>query len=445
MRQLFHEQLSLSSPVVNHRHARELQAVHEILRSQPDVTMLVLQDLEERLRAPGEGREGMTAEQVLRVAVLKQTNRLTYEELSFHLADSATYRAFCGYGAVEAVPTKSTLQRNIKGIGETTWEQINRILLGYSEELGIEDGRKTRTDATVTETNIHEPSDSTLLWDSVRVLTRLMGKAHELVGVQRLPNRSRRAKRRSLDVQNAKNWRKRRKAYRDLLKVTRETIGYARSALASLGRSASVHALLLRTELEQTIGLTEQVIDQTEQRVLYGEPVPNEEKILSIFEPHTDVIKKEKRETHYGHKLTLTAGKSGLITDWVIEDGNPADSTLPVRMIERQREIYGRVPRQAAFDGGYASKRNLKELKALGVQDVVFSKKRGIDEEEMAKSRRAYVMLRNFRAGIEAWISFLKRRFGLERCSWRGEDGFSRYVGASIVAANLLTLARHLL
>lgn len=133
--------------------------------------------------------------------------------------------------------------------------------------------------------------------------------------------------------------------------------------------------------------LAEQVIDQTERRVLFGESVPNEEKIVSIFEPHTDIIKKEKRETHYGHKVTLTAGMSGLIFGWVIEDGNPADSTRPVRMVERQREIYGRVPRQAAFNGGYVSKKNLKELKALGVQDVVFSKKRGIDEEESPKSR----------------------------------------------------------
>jgi len=114
-------------------------------------------------------------------------------------------------------------------------------------------------------------------------------------------------------------------------------------------------------------------------------------------------------------------------------------------MLERQEEIYGRVPRQAAFDGCYASKANLADAKALGVKDVVFSKKCGLEVLDMAKSHWVYKRLRNFRAGIESWISFLKRSFGLQRCTWRGEQGFSRYVGASIVAANLLTMARHLL
>jgi IS5 family transposase len=114
-------------------------------------------------------------------------------------------------------------------------------------------------------------------------------------------------------------------------------------------------------------------------------------------------------------------------------------------MLERQQDIYGRVPRQAAFDGAYASKANLQDAKELGVQDVAFSKKRGLQILDMAKSHRVYKRLRNFRAGIEGWIGLLKRCFGLERCSWRGEQGFARYVGASIVAANLLTLARHLM
>jgi len=183
---------------------------------------------------------------------------------------------------------------------------------------------------------------------------------------------------------------------------------------------------------------------RTERRVLHGEVVPASEKLVSLFEPHTDIIVKDRRDIRYGHKLTLTAGSSGLILDWVVEDGNPADSTLVTRTIERQKEIYGRVPRQIAFDGGYASRQNLEEAKALGVQDVAFSKKRGLEVLDMARSQWVYKRLRNFRAGIEAWISFLKRCFGLQRCSWRGAPGFARYVGASIVTANLLTLARHL-
>lgn len=443
MRQLFNEQLSLSGPTVDHRHARELETVDRILNDHPRIAELVLQDLEQSVH-PGQGRRGMTAEQVLRAAVLKQLSSSSYEELRFHLLDSTTYRAFCGYGPFDEVPSTSTLQRNVKAIAADTWLEINRIVVKVAKEQKVEDGRKVRTDGTVTETNIHEPTDSSLLWDSVRVLTRLLARAREYPGVDRFPDRSRRAKRRSLDVLNAKTARERRKAYRDLLKVTDETVAYAQEAVAQLGDTWDPGALGLAAALEHYIELTHVVIDQTERRVLHGERVPAEEKILSIFEPHTDIIKKEKRETHFGHKLTVTAGKSGLVLDWVVEDGNPADSTLAVRMIQRQEELYGRPPRQAAFDGCYASRANLKAIKELGVQDVMFSKKRGLEVPEMTRSAWVYKRLRNFRAGVEAWISFLKRCFGLERCTWRGAHGFARYVGASIVAANLLTLARHL-
>ena len=250
--------------------------------------------------------------------------------------------------------------------------------------------------------------------------------------------------RRALDVLNAKNRRKRTKAYRDLLKVTWETVGYAEAMVTQLEACGGIMADLAAAEITRYVGLVERVIDQTERRVLHGEVVPASEKIVSLFEPHTDIIVKDRRDTHYGHKLTLTAGSSGLILDWVVEDGNPADSTLVTRTIERQKEIYGRVPRQIAFDGGYASQDNLKAAKKLGIRDVAFSKKRGLEVLDMARSHWVYRRLRNFRAGVEAWISFLKRCFGLDRCSWHGADGFARYVGASVVAANLLTLARHL-
>ena len=444
MRQLFQEQLPLCGPPVNHRHARELEGVDQILRENPGITALVLQDLEGRASLCGWGREGMTADQVLRAAVLKQLNTWTYDELSFHLADSWTYRTFCGIGVMDQAPSRATLQRNIKGITEESWEAINRILVAYAAERRVEDGRKVRTDGTVTEAPIHHPTDSSLLWDGVRVLTRLLARAREDFGVRGFPSRARRAKRRALDVLNAKNRRKRTKAYRDLLKVTWETVGYAEAMVTQLKACGGIMADLAAAEITRYVGLVERVIDQTERRVLHGEVVPASEKIVSLFEPHTDIIVKDRRDTHYGHKLTLTAGSSGLILDWVVEDGNPADSTLVTRTIERQKEIYGRVPRQIAFDGGYASQDNLKAAKKLGIRDVAFSKKRGLEVLDMAKSQWVYRRLRNFRAGIEAWISFLKRCFGLDRCSWHGADGFARYVGASVVAANLLTLARHL-
>ena len=175
------------------------------------------------------------------------------------------------------------------------------------------------------------------------------------------------------------------------------------------------------------------------------ESVPATEKVVSIFEEHTDIIVKDSRDTHYGHKLCLTTGASGLVLDCVVEEGNPADSTLAVKMIERQIEIYGRPPRQACFDGGFASKSNLADIKDLEVKDVAFNKRRGLAIDEMVKSSWVYRRLKRFRAGVESNISFLKRCFGWGRCTWRSFRSFKAYTWSSVVAANLLRLARHAL
>ena len=201
----------------------------------------------------------------------------------------------------------------------------------------------------------------------------------------------------------------------------------------------------LAAELDEYLTWIWSVMDQTERRVLRGESVPAEEKIVSIFETHTDIIVKDRRETLYGHKVFLSAGESGLITDCVVAQGNPADATMAVPLLRRQRRILGRTPEQAAFDGGFASKDNLAAGKALGITDIAFSKKRGLAIHDMTRSAWVYRCLRNFRAGIEGLISFLKRALGLDRCTWKGAESFASYVMTSVVAGNLLTLARHLL
>jgi len=170
--------------------------------------------------------------------------------------------------------------------------------------------------------------------------------------------------------------------------------------------------------------------------------VPAQEKIVSIFEHHTDIIRKDRRDTYYGHKICLAGGSSNLILDGVVLDGNPADSELTKVMLARQDEIYGRYPLKVALDGGFASHVNLETAKSNGIKDVCFSKGRGLTEEDMCRSKRVYRMLWKFRAGIESGILWLKRSFGLSRCSWKGLESFKSYVWASIVSANLLTIAR---
>lgn len=179
--------------------------------------------------------------------------------------------------------------------------------------------------------------------------------------------------------------------------------------------------------------LIERVITQSERRVLAGETVPAGEKLLSLFEPNADMIVKGSRDVEYGHKLNLTAGRSGMILD-LVEAGNPADSDRLPPMLERHIAFYGNEPRQAAADGDFAARNNLAAAKAWGVHDMAFHKKAGLRIEEMVKSNWVYRNLRNFRAGMEVGISCLKRAYGLARCTWRGLDHFKSYVWSSVVA-----------
>jgi IS5 family transposase len=197
-----------------------------------------------------------------------------------------------------------------------------------------------------------------------------------------------------------------------------------------------------QNQLKHYKPLIERVIDQTERRVFQGESVPAAQKIVSIFEDHTDIIVKGRRDVQYGHKLNLSTGRSGLILDVVIEQGNPADVDRLLPMLDRHIDQYGKAPRQMAADGGYASVENLREAKAREVDDVVFHKKRGLHVEDMAKSPWVYRKLRNFRAGIEAGISVLKRAYGLARCTWKGLQHFRAYVWSSVVAHNLALFGR---
>ena len=448
MRMTVRKQLTLVEPSVEHEHARELHEIRRLVGEQPKIADLVHSDLIRGLNDSQTGRAGMmSAEQVLMVLFIKQMNDFSYTLLAYHLVDSRTYRAVCGFGIGENVPAASTLQRDIKKIRPQTLEAINRILLASAAVKGIEHGRKVRVDCTVVESNIHHPTDSSLLWDSVRVLSRLTQRAKEISGIAVTDHR-RRAKRRALGILNARKNNDRMKLYRDLLKVARKTVNDAervRRELKHVPTTAPITAIALDADLEHYSALARQVIHQTERRVLAGESLRPEDKIVSIFEPHTDIIIKDRREIFFGHKVTITGGASGLLTDLVIERGNPADVTLAEKMISRQSDIYGRVPRQAAFDGGFASKDNLKSIKGLGVRDVAFAKKRGLAVSEMAKSTWVYKRLRDFRAGIEGMISFLKRGFGLTRCTWRGLESFQAYAWSSVVTANLLLMARRLL
>jgi IS5 family transposase len=261
-------------------------------------------------------------------------------------------------------------------------------------------------------------------------------------------NHTRRSKRRRLAILNAKDAKQRKKSYKDLIKMAENTVGYAEFAVQALNsfQPATIEqvplCINLKQQLEHYLPLVRQIICQTTRRVIHGESVPASEKLVSLFAPHTDIIRKDRRDTYYGHKICLTGGASNLILDCQVLAGNPADATLTQTMLERQGEIYGQSPLKVALDGGFASKENLTAAKEQGISDVCFSKGRGLTEEDMCRSAFVYKVLRKFRAGIESGISWLKRVFGLDRCSWKGLESFKSYVWVSVVSANLLTLAR---
>jgi len=450
MRKKNQKQMPITPTTVDHPHAMELKLISRILDSTPTINELAWQELTQNGENFGTGAEGMSAEQVVRCAIVKQMEDYSYDELAFHIVDSSCYRSFCRIGIAHKGFKKSALCNNIKALSAATWEAINRILVAYAQDKKIEKGREVRIDSTVVSSNIHTPSDSSLLWDAVRVLTRILAQAKgQFQGFDILfTDHTTRAKRRMIAVMNARDRNSRKRHYLDLLKVTRKSLTYAQRAVCFLKGYLSsdptqiAMAQKIAEELATYTERTARVIDQTERRVVHGESVPASEKIVSIFEPHTDIIVKDHRDTFYGHKLCVTGGASNLIVDCVICDGNPADTTLTDQMLDRQRDLYGRYPLKVALDGGFASKENLNSAKSKHIKDVCFAKKRGIEVEEMCRSPWVYRRLRRFRAGVESGISWLKRCFGLCRCTWRGLQSFKSYVWASIVSANLLTLAR---
>ena len=420
-----------------------MKAISQWLDDQRPLVCLVAGDLR-RQGVRETGRRGLPAETVLRCALLKQQRQLSYQELAFHLEDSASFRAFARL-PLKWSPKKSVLHQTISAIRAPTWETINQALLVSAQQDKLESGATVRIDSTVSEALMHEPSDSTLLWDAVRVMTRLLRRAAALPEAPAIRWRDRRrlAKKRARAIDYSRGQDKKRQLYRELLVAAQATEGELLAVAQELAETAGTAAAVRwHAQVNHYLPLIVRIIAQCERRVLKGEAVPAGEKLVSLFEPHADIIVKGGRDVQYGHKLNLATGKSGLILDVVVEAGNPADAERFLPMLDRQIARRGAPPRQTAADGGYASRDNLKQAKERGVQDVAFHKKCGIAVTDMVRSPWVYRRLRNFRAGIEAGISCFKRAYGGARCTWRGLDHFKTYIWSAVVAHNLVLFAR---
>src|SRR5689334_15631011 len=441
MRQERTIQATIFEVFAQHEIGCELKAMSQWLDGQRQLTSLVAGDLR-RQGVRETGRHGLPAESVLRCALLKQQRQLSYEELAFHLEDSASFRAFARL-PLRWSPKKSVLHQTIAAIRAESWEAINQALLASAKQDRLESGATVRLDSTATAALMHEPSDSTLLSDAVRhdpVVAARRGAAGGAGGpMARSAALSQEAGPRHRVQPRA---RQKRQLYRELIAATEASRDELQAMAAGLAEVAEIGTERWGAEVAHYLPLIARVIAQTRRRVLDGEIVPASEKLVSLFEPHADIIVKGGRQVQYGHKLNLATGKSGLILDVVIETGNPADAERFLSMLDRHIARTGAPPRQTAADGGYASRANLTAAKARGVADVAFHKKCGIAITEMVKSPWVYRRLRNFRAGIEAAISCFKRAYGAARCTWRGLDHFKAYIWSAVVAHNLVLFAR---
>jgi len=442
MRQERTVQATIFEVFARHEIGCALQAISQWLDGQRPLVSLVAGDLR-RQGVRETGRRGLPAETVLRCALLKQQRQLSYEELAFHLEDSASFRAFARL-PLRWSPKKSVLHQTISALRPQTWEAVNQALLVSAQQEKLESGATVRIDSTVSAALMHPPSDSTLLWDAVRVMTRLLRRAGRLpeAPAMRWRDRRRLAKKRARAIDYSRGKAKKRVLYRELIAAVQATRAELQTVAEGLPETVGMAAERWRAGVNHYLPLIARIIDQSERRVIKGEAVPASEKLVSLFEPHADIIVKGGREVQYGHKLNLATGKSGLILDVVVEAGNPADAERFLPMLDRQIARRGAPPRQTAADGGYASRDNLKQAKARGVQDVAFHKKCGIAVADMVKSQWVYRRLRNFRAGIEAGISVFKRAYGGARCIWRGLDHFKAYIWSAVVAHNLMLFAR---
>jgi len=439
MRETHTAQRSIFQTATNHEIAHELKRMSDWLDTHPELLDRVAEDLQ-----PGggsaRGRSGLTIDSILRCAILKQYRQVDYRTLAFYLRDSVSFIEFARLDCRRA-PSKSTLQSLISAIRAETWEALQRCLLVDARVQGVESGDMLRVDATVTESAILAPCDSALLYDAVRVMVRLL-KAARCHGEVAFRNHQRKAKRRRVAILYARSNARRRPLYASLLRVTLDTLAYLDDAHKVLEKQLDAQAWCAKVQHYRPLIM--QVIAQTQRRVIKGERVPAADKIVSLFEPHTDIIVKGQRDVQYGHKLSLSSGASGLVLDVVVEDGNPADSNCLLPLLQRHIRHYGEAPRDLAADGGYASAANLADAKSLGVAHVAFHKRVGLTVEAMTGDRWLYNKLRRFRAGIEAMISYLKRCFGLSRCNWKGLDHFKTYVHSAVFTHNLVVLTRRL-
>jgi len=442
MRETRNAQASIFDFYSGHDTGKQLKELSDLLDQHAGILVLIEQDFSKHDVA-STGARGLSLESIFRCLILKLTLGVSYRKLEFALSDSPTYRSFARLRGAQS-PSRSALQATLRRVSPETLQRIHQLLMSHWVEEGELSLSTLRIDSTVVDSNIAPPRDSQLLDDGVRVLSRLMSYSKTRTGVKvRFVDQRKRSKSLAFRIFHAKKAEKD-ALYPQLLTCVAVTLRQVGKAIDKVQFDAtlSLEAQLWIQEVEHYRALLLKVIDQTQRRVFNEESVPASEKIVSLFEPHTDIIVKGTRDVQYGHKINLATQGDGFITYLNIEDGNPADSTLYIPVLDACHNDYEKRPVAVVADGGYASQANVALARASGVKRAVFSKRVGLGYHQMGVKKKTFEVLKNFRAGIEGNISELKRAFAMGRANWKGLDGFKAYVWSAVLSYNLVRMAR---
>ncbi len=420
----------------------------DVLLEDEELYQLIRNDFAKRYpQTEVTGRKSTPVEVLLRMLTVKRLYALSYEQTEYQVRDSLVLRQFCRV-YFEAVPDDTTLIRWANLIAAETLAAYNQRVTQLATELKVTRGRKLRTDGTVVETHIHAPSDSRLLADSVRVIGRTLQKAKQVLcgptdlGAQVFRNRTRSAQKTARQVQRLVTRQKEagKQAYHKLVQITKQSVAQAKQVLEVLIEQPDPQTQGFKDTLESFLPRAEQVIEQTIRRVFQDEKVPANEKIVSIFEPHTAIIRRGKagKPVEYGRKVWLDEVEGGIVSRWEVLEGNPSDTDQWVPSLDAHQQLFGKPPTQASADRGVFSADNEAEAKRRKIKRVVLPKPGQKSEQRRQREQQPWFRkARRWHAGVEGRISVLKRCHQLDRCLNHGEAGFQRWVGWGVIAHNL--------
>lgn len=391
------------------------------------------------------GRLGTPATVVLRILVLKHLRDWSFDECEREVRGSLVYRAFCRIDGAR-VPDAKTLVRLAQLLDDAVLKDVLARLIALGRARGVVRGRRLRVDTTVVETNIHYPTDSTLLADGVRVLTRTLQRlGHRIRNRRRsvarrvfeIAQRSRKTGARATQAVGEQSKAQMKKLYQGLLRITRLVLREADTAAAQVPPRPKPQIKRLADQLETTRGLLRQVIAQTRARVLRGD-IHYPDKIVSVFEPHSEIIRKGKlaKPTEFGRLVKIQEAEGQVVTDYEICQNRHVERELWTPGLDRHVALFGHAPMLAVADSGFMSRANEQAARERGVRFVVLPR-----QHKEERSRMARAALR-WRTGSEGRISALKRCHGLRRCRYRGPTGMARWVGLGVIASNLLVFGR---